>query len=318
MAFTSFLKPLTSTNKPAPKPAPAAAPAAKPAAPAAATAAPSVTVQTWTGIEIPTEIHSRVLAGAYRAWMAATAARLPRFSDMVESNARVALDDMMLLSKTDTDYLVVAQSPNYIRNVGRDLRGLLLSEFKVPIADAMKGIYDVCIDKHQPVYARYVSELSQQSIYWEVLVVPLAADNSGRPTFVLNLVSLIDDKSAVMQMVFDRSPVGMIVSVPTQGEGGKTDDGIILSINERAKSMLRLADRQRQIQTLRQLGPWFRDGTAWTQIVSTTENGRPKIYYRDDAAKNFAVTIEAVSRFVLFSIVEVDEYEVRKLKKPPQ
>jgi hypothetical protein len=308
--FSSLLKSPPKTAKPA------APPVAKPAAaPAAAT---SLAVQTWAGLDIPTEVHSRVLAGAYRAWMAAVLKRLPRFNDMVESNARVALDDMMLLTKTDNDYLVVAQSANYIRNVGRDLRGLSLSEFKVPIANAMKEIYDTCVTKREPVYARYVSELSQQSIYWEVLVVPLAADDSGKPAFVLNMVSLIDDKSAVMQMVFDRSPVGMIVSVPTQGEGGKTEDGIILSINDRAKSMLRLADRQRQIQTLRQLGPWFRDGTAWTQIASTTDNGRPKIYYRDDAAKNFAVTIEAISRFVLFSIVEVDEYEVRKLKKPPQ
>ena len=316
--FSPFLK--SSLSRPAkPASAPPAPPVAKPApaAPAAA-AASSVTVQTWTGTDIPTEIHSRVLAGAYRAWMAAVANRLPRFNDMVDSNARTALDDMMLLTKTEHDYLVVAQSPNYIRNVGRDLRGLLLSEFKVPIAAAMKDIYETSIAKKLPVYARYVSELSKQSIYWEVLVVPLAADDSGKPTFVLNLVSLIDDKSAVMQMVFDRSPVGMIVSVPTQGEGGKTEDGIILSINDRAKSMLRLADSQRQIQTLRQLGPWFRDGTAWTQIASTTDNGRPKIYYRDDMAKNFAVTIEAISRFVLFSIVEVDEYEVRKLKKPPQ
>lgn len=285
-----------------PKPAPAPAQGADPASNAAA-------IQTWTGDEIAIEIQSGTLAGAYRSWRAATTKALPRLSDMSVPEAKAALDDMMMLMKKDDDYIIVSQSANYIRNLGRDLRGALLSELKVPTAEAMKQIYNDCFEKKQPIYVRYVSELSKQSVYWEALMLPLAADDSGRPMYCLNLVSLIDDKTAILQAVFDRASVGMIVAAPTRSENGQIDDGQILGINSRAKEMLRFSQSHRQIQTIRQLGPWFRDGTEWTRMGMTNENGRTKIRYRDSHAKDFEVTIEAFSRFVLFSIVEMSRVE---------
>jgi PAS domain-containing protein len=263
-------------------------------------------IQTWSGDEIAIEMQSGNLAGAYRAWRSATSNVLPRLKDMSVPEATAALDDMVMLMKHDDDYIFVSQSANYIRNIGRDLRGSLMSDIKISTTGPMKAIYNTCFEKRQPIYARYVSELSQQSVYWEVLILPLAADDSGRPMYCLNLVSLIDDKTAILQAVFDRAPMGMIVAAPTRSENGQIDDGKILSINTRAKNMLRLSQSQRQVQTIRQLGPWFRDGTEWTRIGMTTmEGGCTKIRYRDSVAKNFEVTIEAFSRFVLFSIIEL-------------
>jgi PAS domain-containing protein len=263
-------------------------------------------IQTWSGDEIAVEIQSGNLAGAYRVWRSATSNVLPRLKDMSAPEAKAALDDMVLLMKHDDDYIFVSQSANYIRNIGRDLRGCLMSDIKISTTGPMKAIYNTCFEKRQPIYARYVSELSQQSVYWEALILPLAADDSGRPMYCLNLVSLIDDKTAILQAVFDRAPMGMIVAAPTRSENGQIEDGKILSINTRAKNMLRLSQSQRQVQTIRQLGPWFRDGTEWTRIGMTTmEGGCTKIRYRDSVAKNFEVTIEAFSRFVLFSIIEL-------------
>ena len=294
-------------KSPSIQPKQASGPAVKAqAAPGNAKPANTAAIQTWVGDDIVIEVQSGNLAGAYRAWKAVTSKALPRLSDMTGPESKAALDDMMMMMKKDDDYLVVAQSPNYIRTLERDLRGTLLTEIKVPTADAMRQVYDTCIETKKPVYVRYVSELSKQSVYWEALILPLAAEDNGRPIFALNLVSLIDNKAAILQAVFDRSPVGMIVAAPTISENGQIDDGQILSINNRAKEMLRLSQSQRQIQTIRQLGPWFRDGTEWTRIgMSTIENGRTKIRYRNDTAKDFEVTIETFSRFVLFSIVEL-------------
>jgi hypothetical protein len=276
-------------------------------------AAAQATIQSWTGDDVALEIQGKNILDAYRAWMSTTSMRLPRLSDIVASDGKAALDDMMLMMKTGDDYVVVAQSTNYIRNVDRDMRGCLMSEFKVPMAEPMKELYDQAFEQKQPIYARYVSEFSKRSIHWEVLILPLAADGGGRPIFALNLVGLIDDRSAVLQMVFDRSPMGMIVAAPTQTHAGQIDDGRILIINARAKSILRLTENHRHLQTIRQLGPWFKDGTAWTRLGMTTDGGQTTVYYRDDAGKNFGMTIEAFSRFVLFSIIEVDKYEIQKL-----
>src|SRR4051812_32799664 len=168
---------------------------------------------------------------------------------------------MLMLMKKDDDTVVVAQSRNYIQHVGRDLRGTLSSELKTSTSEGINKLVRQAFASKEPVYCRYVSGFSKQSIYWELLILPLAADDRGEVAFVVNLVSLIDDKSAIMQSVFDRSPVGMIVAAPTRSSGGLIDDGEILSINSRAREMLRLSESGRRIQTLRQLGPWFRDGT---------------------------------------------------------
>jgi PAS domain-containing protein len=264
-------------------------------------------IQSWKGDDILVEVQSGNLAGAYRAWRAATARALPRLIDLTTSEARAAIDDMMLmLMKKDDDFVVVAQSRNYIHGIGLDLRGKLHTEMKTPTSEAINSLVQWTMESRQPIYARYVSGFSKQSVYWEMLILPLAADDSGKPAFALNLVSLMDDKSAIMQMVFDRSPVGMIVAAPTRSEKGPVDDGEILSINARAREILRLSESQRRIQTIRQLGPWFRDGTEWVRVgVSAIENGQTRIGYRDHVGKEFEVTIEMFSRFVLFSIVEL-------------
>jgi hypothetical protein len=269
-------------------------------------------IQSWTGEDIRVQIQSANLASAYRAWRGATDRPLARLVDLTGTDARAAIDDMsmMLLKKDDGDFVVVAQSRNYIHLIERDLRGKLHSEMKTPTAEGINALMNWAIDNRAPVFARYVSGFSKQSLYWEVLILPLAADDSGKPAFTLNVVSLIGDKSAIMQEVFERSPVGMILAVPTASEKGGIDNGEILSINTRAREILRLTDSQRRIQTIRQLGPWFRDGTEWERTgVGSIENGRTRVSYRDGAGKNFEVTIELFSRYVLFSIVETARTE---------
>jgi hypothetical protein len=273
-------------------------------------------IQSWTGEDIRVQIQSGNLANAYQTWRGATARPLPRLVDLTETDARAAIDDMsmMLFKKDDGDFVVVAQSRNYIQMIERDLRGKLHSEMKTPTAEGVNALMNWAIDNRAPVFARYVSGFSKQSLYWEVLILPLAADDSGKPVFTLNVVSLIGDKSAIMQEVFERSPVGMILAVPTASEKGGIDNGEILSINTRAREILRLTDSKRRIQTIRQLGPWFRDGTEWERTgVGSIENGRTRVSYRDGAGKNFEVTIELFSRYVLFSIVETADTEQAKL-----
>ena len=287
---------------------PAAAPARQAPEPAAAEAAADNSIQSWTGVDIAVEIQSSNLAAAYRTWRAVTARPLPRLIDITESSdAKAAVDDLsLMLMKKDDDSVVVSQSRNYIQHIGKDLRGALSSEMKTPTSEGITRLVKQVLATKDSIYCRYVSGFSKQNVYWEMLLLPLAADDRGEATFVLNLVSLIDDKSAIMQAVFDRSPVGKIVAAPTRSKGGQIDDGEILAINARARDILRLSESGRRIQTLRQLGPWFRDGTEWVRTgITAVENGQTRIIYRDHAGKTFEVTIEGFSRFVLFSILEI-------------
>lgn len=137
------------------------------------------TVQTWNGASINAEIHGRTLAAAYRQWLLLKPTRQPRLKDMIAAASNPA-DDMLLNLRMGDDYIVVSQSESYIRNVGRDLRGSLISELKFPTANSTKLIYDDCIAQRHPIYARYISSLSQQNIYWEALVLPLAANERGQ------------------------------------------------------------------------------------------------------------------------------------------
>jgi hypothetical protein len=89
----------------------------------------SAHIQCWTGLDIPVEINAQGLLTAYDSWSAVQTRGLPRLSDLIATDAAKADNDMLLLLKLSNDYIAVAQGADYIRRIGRDLRGRLLSEF---------------------------------------------------------------------------------------------------------------------------------------------------------------------------------------------
>lgn len=266
----------------------------------------SAHVQYWTGPDIPIEISDQRLSIAYQAWAKVAGDTTPRLKDFLSFAATTVIDDSILFLAINSDYLVVSQGDSHRRKVGRDLRGRLQTEFNVPITPVMADLYNRCIAERLPIYTRYVSDLAASSVYWEGLFLPLKGDDQGHSNFIMNIATPLDSKSDILQMILDRSPVGLIAAVPI-GEVLGVDqiiDGRIISINARAKELLKFDENGSRVHYIRELALWLRETAGWTRSEIKMEGKTTRIRYHDSANRGYTVTMEAIRRYVLFSIME--------------
>lgn len=267
-------------------------------------------IQIWTGKAIGDQIHSKSLGSAYRQWLFHRASRQPRLRDIYVKGSN-SFDDMLLNLKVGNEYIVVSQSDSYIRNLGRDLRGSMSSELKFATANSMRDIFDDCLARKQPAYARYISSLSEQNVYWETLILPLAADEHSAPVFAMSYMAMLSEKTDILQILYDRSPVGIVAAVPIMDGQSKTDDARILTMNNKARQILKQDPARSQFHSVGEMIHFLRDGLHWSATGTSSEQQITRVDYRDPAGHAFSMTIELISQFLLISIAERDQPEVK-------
>lgn len=267
-------------------------------------------IQIWTGKAIGDQIHSKSLGNAYRQWLFHRASRQPRLRDIYFKGSN-SFDDTLLNLKVGNDHIVVSQSDSYIRNVGRDLRGSISSELKFATANSLRDIFDDCLARKQPAYARYISSLSEQNVYWETLILPLAADEHSEPVFTMSYMAMLSEKTDILQILYDRSPVGIIAAVPIMDGQNKTDDARILTMNNKARQILKQDPARSQLHSVGEMLHFLRDGLHWSATGTSSEQQITRVDYRDSAGHEFSMTIELINQFVLISIAERDQPEAK-------
>ena len=267
-------------------------------------------IQVWTGKAIREQIHSKSLDNAYRQWIYHRTTRQPRLRDMYvkESNA---FDDTLLNLKVGDQHIIVSQSDSYIRGLGRDLRGALSSELKFATANSMRDIFDDCLAKRGPVYARYISSLSEQNVYWEMLILPLAADERSAPIFTMCYMAMLSEKIDVFQILYDRSPIGIVAAVPIMDGHNKTDDARILTMNNKAKQILKQQGARIPLHTVGELVHFLHHELKWSATATTSKDQVTRIDYHDPADQKFSMTIELINQFILISLAERDQPEMK-------
>jgi hypothetical protein len=271
-------------------------------------------IQIWTGKTIGEQIHSKSLGNAYRQWLFHKATRQPRLRDMF-SKASNSFDDTLLNLKVGNEHIVVAQSDSYVRNLGRDLRGSLSSELKFATANSLRDIFDDCLANKRPAYARYISSLSEQNVYWETLILPLAADERSEPAFTMSYLAMLSEKVDILQILYDRSPIAIIAAVPIMDGQNKTDDARILTMNSKAHQILKQEAARSQLHSVGEMIHFLRDGLHWSATSTSSEQQTTRIDYRDPAGQEFSMTIELINQFVLISIAERDQPEARSTSR---
>jgi hypothetical protein len=263
-------------------------------------------VWSWTGSQIPNLIRSPELRSAYDRWMRLVEKKLPRLNELLDTGPIAALNDGILFLRLPNDFLFLHHGVASAKLIGANLAGKLLSERDTPVARALKSVFTKSADLAEPFYTRNVSSVgTNQSFFVEQLILPIAADEQRQVSFLLNFTAPLDDKNEVLKAIFDRSQIGMIAAASSHDTKGKLQDGRILLINAKAKTILRLSDPP-PIHTVRDLGLWFSDGALWTKVGMKTENNLTHFHYRDSAGRrDFRVTIEPWEQFVLFSFMEM-------------
>jgi len=257
-------------------------------------------IRVWKGHTIDGQIHSRTLDKAYRLWRFHRATRQPRLRDLVvETNM---YDQTMLHLKIGEEYLIVAQSENNIAQLGHDLRGSLSSERKFATSNSMTELFNDCLAQNQPIYARYISSLSNSSAYWEMMILPLSADGRSKPIFILCYMSALSEKIDLLSILYDRSPVGVVAAVPIMDGQQKTDDARILTMNVKAREVLGLPEDKPQVHTVGELIRHVGTALHWTPATTSVRDHTTAITYQTPTGDRFSLTIEALNGFVLISI----------------
>lgn len=256
--------------------------------------------QTWTGKSIEGQIHSRSLDAAYRRWLFHRATRQPRLRDMYVDTTM--FEQTMLTQMIGDDHLVVAQSESYIASLGRNIRGVLSSELKYAASNSLREILTGSLVRNQPYYVRYISSLSTRNVYWESLILPLAAHEKAKPIFALSCLNILSEKTDLLQILYDRSPVGIVAAVPIMDGQSKTDDARILTMNFKAREILRQPEEKGQLYTV---GELVRDISAklrWTASGTSIHDHATTIEYNAPDGERFSMTIELINHFVLLTI----------------
>jgi hypothetical protein len=257
-------------------------------------------IQAWKGKAIDEQIHARSLDLAYRRWLFQRVSQQPRLRDMfAEANM---FDQTLLSLKIGADYLVVAQSDSYIAAVGRDMRGSLISEMKFATANSLRDLYDESLAENQPVYARYISSLSNRNVYWETLILPLAASERSKPILAMSYMGLLNEKIDLLRILYDRSPVGIVAAVPIMDGKNKTDDARVLTMNIRAREILRLPEGKGHPHTVGEMIRYLSTGLRWTPSSKSSQGHATSIEYVEPEGVRFVVTIELINHFVLVSL----------------
>ena len=260
-------------------------------------------IQTWTGKAIREQIHAKSLGDAYGKWLFHRATRQPVLRDMYVKSSNI-YEDTLLNLKIGDEHVTVSQSDSYVRNLGQDLRGLCLSELKFATANSLRDLFDECLAKKQPIYARFISSLSAQSAYWEALILPLSAQQGGPPIFTMSYMAMLSEKIDVLQILYDRSPVGIIAAVPIMDGQNKTDDARILTMNTKARQILRLDPKRSQLHTVGELIRFLGATLQWSGTGTSIEGQVTRIGYRNPEGDAFSMSIEMINQLILISIAE--------------
>lgn len=260
-------------------------------------------IQTWTGKAIAEQIHSRHLAEAYRHWLYHRATRQPQLRDMYSKSLNMYCDTILSL-KVGDEQIIVSQSDSYIRNLGQDLRGVRISQLKFATANSLRDINEDCLARKRPAYVRYISSLSDQNVYWEALVLPLCVDERSEPIFAMSYVSLLSEKIDVLQLLYDRSPVGIVAAVPIMSGQDKTDDARILTMNGKAREILKQDPAGHPMHTVGEMIRYLSETLGWSGVSTSVEGQSTKIDYRDPESRQFSMTIELINQIILISFAE--------------
>jgi hypothetical protein len=139
--------------------------------------------------------------------------------------------------------------------------------------------------------------------------LPLAVHEQSAPVFTVSYVAMLNEKIDILQILYDRSPVGIVAAVPIMNGQNKTDDARILTMNGKAKQILRQGPASGPMHTVGELIRFLGDGLSWTGIASAREGQATRIEYRNPEGEVFSMTIELVNQLLLITFAERDQHQ---------
>ncbi len=119
-------------------------------------------------------------------------------------------------------------------------------------------------------------------------------------------------------MIADRSPLGIIAAGPVMDGQNRVESARILTMNAKAREILRQDPSRFQIHTIGELIRHTSNPLGWT-VVKTVQDGQAtRIDYHSPDGELFSMVIEYVAQIVLISLAELNRSEQPEIEQQPE
>ena len=169
------------------------------------------------------------------------------------------------------DFFFMHMGKSVTAAVGRDFTGRMLSTVNDTIARGLIDAYQQAVTQQKPAFLRFTTDIAQNALVWERLVLPVPVDGMG--TILVCYSEVLSHQQEVFEYLFQNARNPWIVVYPIFSEG-LLDDGWVLMMNAAARAAFPFESPARNLR-LRELS-LFQFGELWERLRESYARANPR------------------------------------------
>ena len=180
-------------------------------------------------------------------------------------------DNSSYMIPAGDDFFFMHVGKNVSAAIGQDFTGLLLSHVNDTIAQDLLDAYQQAAAQQKPVFLRFTSDIAQNALVWERLILPAPIERIG-PILVC-YSEVLSHHQEVFEYLFQNARNPWIVTYPIFSDG-ILDDGWVLLMNAAARTAFPYQGRIKNLR-LRDLS-LFQFGELWGRLRDGYAQANPR------------------------------------------
>jgi hypothetical protein len=180
-------------------------------------------------------------------------------------------DNSVYMIPVGDDFFFMHVGKNVAAAIGQDFTGRLISTVNDTIAHDLSDAYQQAIAQAKPVLLRFTSNLAQNALVWERLLLPVSVDGMG--TLLVCYSEVLSHHQEVFEYLFQNARNPWIVTYPIF-RSGELDDGWVLLMNAAARTAFPFEVATKNLR-LRDLA-LFQFGELWERLRESYARANPR------------------------------------------
>jgi hypothetical protein len=148
---------------------------------------------------------------------------------------------------------------------------MLMSATNPNIASDLRDAYHQAVSQTKPVFLRFTSDVAENALVWERLVLPVSVDGLG--TLLVCYSEVLSHHQDVFEFLFHKARNPLIITYPIFSSG-VLDDGWVLLMNDAARAAF---SYEQPIKNLRLRDfALFQFGELWERLRESYGRADPR------------------------------------------
>jgi hypothetical protein len=190
---------------------------------------------------------------------------------VTENTSFNIVDNSAYMIPVGEDFFFMHVGKNVSAAIGRDYTGRLMSTTNPTIALDLLEAYLQAVTQEKPIFLRFTSDVAQNALVWERLVLPVPVDGMG--TLLVCYSEVLSHPQHVFEYLFQNARNPWIVTYPIFNDG-TLDDGWVLMMNAAARAAFSHAGPIKNLR-LRDFA-LFQFGELWDRLRESYSRADPR------------------------------------------